>query len=129
MTRRETLPFAKLTPATSFTSRIQGNRITLRPQGGFVLTNLRPAQLMSAERAAAAIADPEYVDTEVEKQRSRNLTVFMTKRDFVARKMTTLTSLPIGSTPNQVIVYVASPADSCRGVAHGIEPGQNYRPT
>lgn len=120
MTWCKTLLFAKPTPAT-FTSRHQGHKIILRPRGGFVPTTLCPAQFMSAVCAAATLSNPEYADTQVEIQRFRNLAIFVSKRDSVTQKLTELTSLPIGSTPNQVSSYVASPADFCRIVVHGIE--------
>ncbi|KAH7953058.1 hypothetical protein HPB49_004207 [Dermacentor silvarum] len=46
--RRKNAPFNKPTATTSFTSYLHGRKVFLRPQGGFVLTTLRPAQLMSA---------------------------------------------------------------------------------
>ncbi|KAH7949022.1 hypothetical protein HPB49_004194 [Dermacentor silvarum] len=46
--RRKKAPFNKPTATTSFTSRLHGHNVILRPQGRFDLTTLRPSQLMSA---------------------------------------------------------------------------------
>ncbi|KAH7949459.1 hypothetical protein HPB49_010631 [Dermacentor silvarum] len=119
--RRKKTPFNKPTATTSFTSRLQGHKVILRPQGGFVLTTLRPAQLMSAVSAAASLTDNEYKETQVEIQEHKNLAVFVSTRNSVAEKLAQLTTLTIQGTSHQVSIYLAPPDNYCRGVVHGIE--------
>ncbi|KAH7978830.1 hypothetical protein HPB49_006896 [Dermacentor silvarum] len=119
--RRKKTPFNKPTATTSFTSRLQGRKVILRPQGGFVLTTLRPAQLMSAVSAAASLTNNEYKETQVEIQEHKNLAVFVSTRNSVAEKLAQLTTLTIQGTSHQVSIYLAPPDNSCRGVVHGIE--------
>ncbi|KAH7946274.1 hypothetical protein HPB49_022497 [Dermacentor silvarum] len=114
-------PFNKPTTTTSFTSRLHGHKVILRPQGGFVLTTLRPAQLMSAVSAAACLTDNEYKETQVEIQEHKNLAVFVSTRNSVAQKLAQLTTLTIQATSHQVSIYLAPPDNSCRGVVHEIE--------
>ncbi|KAH7933575.1 hypothetical protein HPB49_014030 [Dermacentor silvarum] len=118
---RKNTPFNKPTATTSFTSRLQGHKVILRPQGGFVLTTLRPAQLMSAVSAAASLTDNEYKETQVEIQEHKNLAVSVSTRNSVAEKLAQLTTLAIQGTSHQVSIYLAPPDNYCRGVVHGIE--------
>ncbi|KAH7986155.1 hypothetical protein HPB49_026104 [Dermacentor silvarum] len=83
----------------------RGHKVILRPQGGFVLTTLRPAQLMSAVTAAASLTDNEYKETQVE----------------YTEKLAQLIALTIQDTSHQVSIYLAPPDNSCRGVVHRIE--------
>ncbi|KAH7953864.1 hypothetical protein HPB49_013149 [Dermacentor silvarum] len=119
--RRKNAPFNTPTATTSFTSQLHGHKVILRPQGGFVLTILRPTQLMSAVSAAACLIDNEYKETQVEIQEHKNLAVFVSTRNYVAQKLAQLTTLTIQATSHQVSIYLVPPDNSCRGIVHGIE--------
>ncbi|KAH7949788.1 hypothetical protein HPB49_015389 [Dermacentor silvarum] len=119
--RRKNTPFNKPTAITSFTSRLQGHKIILRRQGGFLLTTLRPAQLMSAVSATASLTDNEYKESQVEIQEHNNLALSVSTRNLVAQKLAQITTLTIQSTSHEVSIYLAPPDNSCRGVIHGIE--------
>ncbi|EEC14716.1 hypothetical protein IscW_ISCW011489 [Ixodes scapularis] len=89
--------------------------VIIQPQDGLFLAKTRLAQAMQSFTAMARLTP-----TEVREAALSNLLIFKTFQQTAMIKVLQLESLSIGDTTYGAAAHPAAPADSCKGVIHGV---------
>lgn len=97
--------------------------VIIRPQSAMNLLQYKQHHIAIAVRQNALLTPHEAQDLSVHIKQQNNIIVIKTPSPMAAEKIATLSQLPLGQTVYRVQAYITAPANSCKGVIHGVDPG------
>ncbi|CAN7946005.1 unnamed protein product, partial [Ixodes hexagonus] len=97
--------------------------VVIRPQSDLNLLLHKQHHISLAIRQQAHLTPHEALDFSLNIKQQNNIIVIKTPNPTVAEKIATMSQLLLGQASHAVMAYKTAPANSCKGVIHGIDPG------
>lgn len=100
----------------------QLHTIIVRPQEDLYLPDHRPNDIAKAAIARAGLTPHEALTLTLQVRMQGNIATFKTPTAAAATKLAAITKIQLNRRDYPVKAYISAPANSCKGVIHGIAP-------